>query len=216
MAPGETLTGKEGKPLPGFLNASAGKGKPAVVIVHEWWGLNDQIRGVADRYAKEGFVAFAVDLYHGKVARTEEEAEALMQAMDWGRAVADVRAAVEALQARDPGAKVGITGFCMGGAVALAAAANIPALAAVVPFYGIPPDVDLTKIRGKVQGHYANIDNWCSPDRVDALEKTLRDGGVSVEIHRYDAQHAFFNEKRKEVHSPENAQRAWGRAVAFL
>jgi carboxymethylenebutenolidase len=205
------------KGIPGYLNDSAGKGKPAVIVVHEWWGLNAQIRGVADRFAKEGFIAFAADLYHGQLATDDATAGKLMQSMDWKVAEQDLRAAVSELKAREPNEKIGITGFCMGGAVSLFAAARIPEIAACVPFYGIPPDPQALKgIKAKVQGHFANIDNWCSPDRVDALEQLLKSSGVSVEIHRYDAQHAFFNEERKQVHSPENARKAWERTIAFL
>lgn len=205
------------KNVPGYLNDSAGPGKPAVIVIHEWWGLNAQIRSVADRFAQEGFVVFAPDLYHGALATDPEGAQKLMDSMDWKIALRDIEHAIRELKARDPNAKIAITGFCMGGAVSLAAAARFPDLSACVPFYGIPPDTEPLKgIKGKVQGHFANIDNWCSPDRVNALEQLLKGAGVSVEIHRYDAQHAFFNEARKDVHSPENAKVAWERTLHFL
>jgi carboxymethylenebutenolidase len=205
------------KNVPGYLNDSAGAGKPALIIIHEWWGLNTQIRSVADRYAKEGFVAFAADLYHGALATDATGAQRLMDSLDWKVALQDIENSVRELKARDPAAKIGITGFCMGGAVSLAAAARLPDIAACVPFYGIPQDTEALKgIKGKVQGHFANIDDWCSPDRVNALEQLLKGAGVSVEIHRYDAQHAFFNEARKDVHSPENAKVAWERTLQFL
>lgn len=205
------------KNVPGYLNDSAGTGKPSLLIIHEYWGLNAQIRGVVDRFAKEGFVAFAPDLYHGALATDPEGAQKLMESLDWKIALRDIDHAIRELKARDSNTKIGITGFCMGGAVTLAAAARLPELAACVPFYGIPPDTEALKgIKGKVQGHYANVDNWCSPDRVSALEQLLKGAGVSVELHRYDAQHAFFNEARKDVHSPENAKVAWERTLHFL
>lgn len=212
----DKLTTKDGKELHGYLNASAGPGKPALILIHEWWGLNAQIRATADRYAKEGFNVFAADLYHGKLATDAQSAEKLMNALDWGQAMKDIGEAVQALKDRFGGTvKLGITGFCMGGAVTLAAAANYGDFAAAVPYYGIP-QADLTKIKAKVQGHYANIDNWCSPDRVNAMEAQLKQAGIQAEIFRYDAQHAFANENRPEVYSAKDTQTAWNRTVDFL
>jgi carboxymethylenebutenolidase len=219
MAEQEKLTTADGAELPGYLKAAEG-GAPrgAVVVIHEWWGLTDQVRDVADRLVREGFTAFAPDLYRGKVAKKADEAEKLMGAMDRKQAVEDISRAVEALRQRAPGTKVAVLGFCMGGALTLAAAAKDGSVSAAVPFYGIPQEelADVTKIHCPVQGHYANIDDWCSPDRVNAMEKKLKGAGVPVEIHRYDAEHAFFNEKRPEVYSPQNAELAWKRTVEFL
>ncbi len=213
------LMGVDGKELPGYLSEAPGGGaKGAVLLIHEWWGLNEHIRGVADRLAREGFTVFAADLYRGKIAKDAATAQQYLGEMDWNQAGADLEKATQALRQRQPGMKVGVTGFCMGGAVALFAAAKDPEIAACVPFYGIPGDdrVDVTKIRAPVLGHYAKVDDWCSPDRVDALEKKLKETGVPVEIHRYDAQHAFFNDTRPEVYSKENADTAWRRTVEFL
>jgi carboxymethylenebutenolidase len=216
MAEGTKLVDAGGKEVAGYLNASAGQGKPAILVIQEWWGLNSQIRGVADRLAREGFITFAPDLYHGKLATDPAGAQKLMAELDWSRAEQDVRHAVQALRARDPQVKLGIIGFCMGGAVALRSAARIPELSACAPFYGIPQGVDLTQIRGRVQGHFANIDDHVTPDRVNQLEKTLQQGGVAVEVFRYDAHHAFFNEQRKDVHSPRDAEAAWGRVLQLF
>ncbi|QRN98427.1 dienelactone hydrolase family protein [Archangium violaceum] len=213
------LTSADGTELPGYLTrAQGGTNRGAVVVIHEWWGLTEQLRGVADRLAREGFTVFAPDLYRGRVTKDAAEAEKLMGAMDRRQAVQDISRAVEALRRHAPGTKVAVLGFCMGGALTLAAAAHDGQVAAAVPFYGIPPEeaADVTKIRCPVLGHYANIDDWCSPDRVDALEKKLKGAGVPAEIHRYDAGHAFFNEKRPEVYSPQNAELAWKRTVEFL
>jgi carboxymethylenebutenolidase len=210
------LLDSNGRALPGYLNASAGPGKPAVVVIHEWWGLNQQIRGVVDRLAKEGFITFAPDLYHGKLATDGASAAKLAGSLDWNRAAQDLKAAVGALGAREPGARVGIVGFCMGGAVALMGAAKLPELAACVPYYGIPDGVDLSRIQAAVQGHFARHDDWCTPARVDELERTLRKAQVRSEIHRYDAAHAFANEARPEVHDPARAAEAWDRTVKFL
>jgi carboxymethylenebutenolidase len=214
-----TLIGTDGKELPGYLSEPpGGASRGAVMLIHEWWGLNDHIRGVADRLAREGFTVFAVDLYRGRVAKDAATAQQYMGSMDWKQAAGDLQRAATALRQRRPGTKVGVTGFCMGGAVSLFAAAVDPEIAACVPFYGIPGEerVDVTKIRAPVLGHFAKHDDWCSPDRVDALEKKLQGAGVPTEIHRYDAQHAFFNDTRPDVYSQEDAELAWRRTVEFL
>lgn len=216
---GDTRLFADAKEVTGYLNAGdGGSGRPTVVVIHEWWGLNEQIRSVVDRLGKEGFVAFAPDLFRGKVAKSEDEAAALMKGLDWSGAELELGAAAQALKTRDPASKIGVLGFCLGGGLALMAAANIPAYAAAVPYYGIPsPErADLTKIRGRVQGHYALQDDWCSPDRVAQLEKTLAAGGVRFELHHYDAPHAFANDRRPEVYSERDAKLAWERTVKFL
>jgi carboxymethylenebutenolidase len=176
------------------------------------------VRGVADRLAREGFTTFAQDLYGGKVTTDPAEAMKLMNALDMRRAVQEISRAAEALRHRAPGTKVAVLGFCMGGALTLAAAATDKQLAAVVPFYGIPAEqvADVTKIRCPVLGHFANDDEWCTPERVAALEKKLKGAGVPAEFHRYDASHAFCNEQRPEVYSPQNAELAWKRSLQFL
>jgi carboxymethylenebutenolidase len=211
------LTTGDGRPLPGFLDDSAGKAAPAVMVIHEWWGLNDQVRGIVGRLAAEGFQAFAVDLYRGKVVTDAAEASALMQALDAKQALATLHDAVQALLPRS-GGRVGVMGFCMGGAWALAAAAHDAEVKAAVAFYGIPsPAVaDVARIRAKVLGHYASRDEHVSPKRVDALEKALAAAGVTATLHRYVADHAFANERRPEVYAPEAARLAWQRTVAFL
>jgi carboxymethylenebutenolidase len=200
--------------LPGYLNDSAGEGRPALLVLHEWWGVNAQIRAVVDRFAKEGFVAFAPDLYRGQVAETPEEAQRLVVTGDKAQWIADLKRAVAAMQPR----KVGVVGFSIGGAFALTTAALIPEVRACVPFYGIPrPESgDLTRIRARVLGHYARVDAYYSPERVDELEATLRQADVATTLYRYDAQHSFFNEQRRDVYSPENATLAWDRTLAFL
>jgi len=219
MTQSTTLTGTDGKPVPGYLSEPpAGNAKGAVMLIHEWWGLNEHIRDVADRLAREGFTVFAADLFGGKVAKDETTAQQYMSTMDWKQAGELLRRAAEALREQKPGTRVGVMGFCMGGAVSLFAAAKDPEIAACVPFYGIPGEdrVDVTQIRAPVLGHYAKQDDWCAPDRVDALEKKLKDAHIPVTIQRYDAQHAFFNDTRPRVHSKAHAELAWKRTVEFL
>jgi carboxymethylenebutenolidase len=210
----------DGTVVPGYL-AEPARVRGALVLVHEWWGLNAQTKGVADRYAKQGFATFAVDLYDGVVAPIgqKEQAGALMAGLDWGKSLGAMKAATDALKARYPLHTVGITGFCMGGALALFAAAKLPgAFSAVVPFYGIPDGVkaDLAQVKAPVLGHFANTDGWCTPELVSGLEKTLQGKGTPVSFHRYDAQHAFANEQRPDVYSPDDAEAAFARTFEFL
>jgi carboxymethylenebutenolidase len=190
-----------------------------VIVLQEWWGLNDQIRAVCDRFAQANYRAFAPDLYDGKVIPFDESAHAneAMQKLDWGKAAKVIDGAVAQLAGM--GGKVAITGFCMGGALAVASAIRLgDGVAAVVPFYGLPgPEAgDPATIKAAVQGHFAQHDEWVTPARVDAFEKKLKAAGVKHEIFRYDAHHAFFNEARKEVHDPEASKQAWERALGFL
>ena len=211
------LVTADGTAVPGFLEDSAGKGAPAVLVIHEWWGLNEQVRGVARHLAEEGFQAFAVDLFHGKLAKDAAEAASTMQALDAKAALGELHTAVQALLPRCRGA-LGALGFCMGGAYALATAAHNPEVKAAVAYYGIPSAAlaDVSRISGKVMGHYASRDNHVSPERVDALERTLSAAGVQATLYRYAADHAFANEKRPEVYAPEAAELAWQRTLAFF
>ena len=199
----------------GYL-ATAGQGRPGVVVIQEWWGLNDQICGVADRFARAGYNALAPDLYKGRLATEPDEANHLMTGLDFTDAThQDLRGAARHLQAQS--GKVAVMGYCMGGALTIAAAVHVPEFAAGVCFYGIPPKAfaDPAKIRMPLQGHFANKDDWCTPAAVDDLERTLRAAGVTHEIYRYDAAHAFANE-RSAAYDVACANPAWDRMAAFL
>jgi carboxymethylenebutenolidase len=210
---------KSGETERGELAEPSGSGKaPALVVIQEWWGVNDHIRSLVDRFAKEGFLAFAPDLYHGKTTKDAGEAASLLQGLDWGRAIKDVAGAVSLLasHARSSG-KVGITGFCMGGAVALASAANVPGLSAAVPFYGIPDAAtDYSRVTAAIQGHFGKKDDYIKSDHALALKGKLEKAGKKMELHFYDTGHAFMNDTRPEAYSAEAAKLAWSRAVAFL
>jgi carboxymethylenebutenolidase len=197
----------------GYL-ASAGNGRPGVVVIQEWWGLNDQICGVADRFARAGYNALAPDLYKGRLTTVPDEANHLMSSLDFPDAThQDLRGAV--LHMKASSAKVAVMGFCMGGALTVAAAVHIPECAAGVCFYGIPPKeiADPAKIAIPFQGHFANQDDWCTPAAVDALETAMT--GSKPEIYRYAAAHAFFNERSPAYDLP-CANQAWNRMAAFL
>lgn len=195
-----------------FTPDGGGDQLPALVLLQEWWGVNDQVQSVGARYAAAGFVVVIPDLYHGKIANDAAEAGALMKALDFGKAVQEIAGAVAFVRARSSG-KVGVTGYCMGGALAFASAVNIRGLAAVVPFYGLPGDLDWSKIDAPVQAHFAQHDEWAT---VAGAEKIKSAVGASMELHTYDAQHAFCNDRRPDVYNPDAAKLAWDRAVGFL
>ncbi|MCB9728723.1 MAG: dienelactone hydrolase family protein [Deltaproteobacteria bacterium] len=208
-------------PLPGGGKAPAWstgpKSGPAVIVIQEWWGLNDQIKGVAERVAEAGFRALVPDLYRGKLASDADEASHFMDDLDWGGAVrGDIAGAAALLGKKDQ--PVGVLGFCMGGALTILAGIQVPGLAAAVCFYGIPPAsaADPAEIRTPFQGHFGTKDDWCSPSAVEGLKARLEAGEVDYELYSYEADHAFMNEARPEVYAPEAARLAWKRAMVFL
>jgi carboxymethylenebutenolidase len=196
--------------------ATAGQGRPGIVVIQEWWGLNDQICGVADRFARAGYNALAPDLYKGRLTTQPDEANHLMTGLDFADAThQDLRGAAQHLQAQS--GRVAVMGYCMGGALTIAAAVHVPEFAAGVCFYGIPPKAfaDPAMIRMPLQGHFANKDDWCTPAAVDDLERTLKTAGVRRAIYRYDAAHAFANE-RSAAYDVACANQAWERMASFL
>ena len=209
----------DGGTTTGYL-ARAGAHQPSVVVIQEWWGLNDHIRAVADRFAAAGYNALAPDLYAGRVAKDADEASHLMNGLDFAGAThQDIRGAVDYLRALDGARdKVGVVGFCMGGALTIAAAVHVPGVNAAVCFYGIPPAgfASPADIKIHFQGHFANTDDWCTPAAVDALEAAMAAAQHRPEIYRYEAQHAFFNSTRPEVFNAKAAQLAWQRTTQFF
>jgi carboxymethylenebutenolidase len=208
----------------GYLaTPSSGRG-PGVIVIQEYWGLVPHITDLCDRFAAAGFVALAPDLYHGKQAKEPDEAGKLLMELKLDEAARDMLGAADWLvkNERTAGDRVGIVGFCMGGALALYAATLSDRFAAVVTFYpylgataSASPDV--TKIRGSVLGHFADLDHAYTREQVEDLESRMRDGGVAVEFFWYPGtDHAFFNDVRPEVYKPEAAQLAWDRTLAFF
>ena len=182
----------------GYL-AMAGPDRPGIIVIQEWWGLNDQICGVADRFARAGYNALAPDLYKGRLTTEPDEANHLMTGLDFPAAThQDLRGAAQHLKAQS--GKVAVMGFCMGGALTIAAAVHVP---------------EAAKIRVPFQGHFANQDDWCTPAAVNDLEQVLKGAGVKHEIYRYDAAHAFANE-RSAAYDVACANQAWDRVSAFL
>jgi carboxymethylenebutenolidase len=201
----------------------AGRG-PGVVVIQEWWGLNDQIKEVCDRYAAEGFVALAPDLYHGESTTQEDEAGQLMMSLNIEQAAKDMAGAVDYLGGHDAVTSdgVGVVGFCMGGGLALWLGTLRPdAVKAVVSYYGIIPwpaaQPDYTKLRAAVQGHYAENDDFADPESVRKLEEELKGLGKDVDFHTYSGVgHAFTNHHRPDVFHEAHSQSAWERTVAFF
>src|ERR1700756_1631669 len=193
MATTVTFKRPDGQNIEGYLaEPEHAAGAPAIVVIQEWWGVNEQIRGVADRLGSAGYIALVPDLYRGKSTVEAEEAHHLMTGLNFGDAASqDVRGAVQFLKARS--GKVGVTGFCMGGALTLLALCAAPEIDAGVVWYGYPPleFIDATRIRAPVMAHWATQDTFFSIAAVDALEAKLREAGVEFESHRYLAHHAF-------------------------
>jgi len=194
---------------------------PGVIVIQEWWGLVDHIKDVCDRFANEGYVALAPDLYHGQSTKSPDEAGKLMMALRIDEAEKDLRGAIQYLLDHEAttGTKAGVIGFCMGGALSLYAASKNPQVGACVVFYGIHPNVkpDLPSLQAPVLGIYAERDQNVPPESVRELERQLKELGKSVEIHIYpDTDHAFFNDQRPDVYNPKAAEDAWRRVIQFF
>jgi len=205
----------------GYLSLPDGGRGPGVVVIQEWWGLVPHIKDVADRFAAEGFVALAPDLYHGDVARSPDEAGKLMMALNISQTEKDLRGAVEYLlnQEATEGPSVGTVGFCMGGALSLYAASKNERVGACVVFYGIHPKVepDFEALRAPVLGLFAEKDSMVTPEVVRALEEQVRGHGKASETHTDPGtDHAFFNDTRPEVYDADASADAWRRTVEFF
>ncbi|GAB4218516.1 MAG: dienelactone hydrolase family protein [Rhodoferax sp.] len=219
------FTRPDGQRATGFLAEPEGNAHaPGVVVIQEWWGLNAQIKGVAQRLANAGYRALVPDLYKGQAALEAQEAHHLMSGLNFGEAAAqDIRGAVQYL--KQGSAKVGVTGFCMGGALTLLAACNVPEMDAGVVWYGCPPleYIDASAIRAPLMGHFATQDQFFGIETVDALQAKLTQAGVRLEFHRYLAHHAFANETAQGPQRlPQTqydaawAQTAWDRTLRFF
>ena len=208
----------------GYLQLPPSGSGPGLVVIQEWWGLTDHIKDVTDRFAAEGYVALAPDLYGGPTTHDGEEAAELMQQLPVDRAARDLRGAADFLLAHDAvrSSAVGVVGFCMGGGFAVTFAAQAGAnVGAAVAFYGagIPDDLDAAAIAAPVLGHFAERDDWAPPAAAEALFARIREeAGVEAELHVYPGTgHAFFNdEDLLGTYDPDAAALAWERTLAFL
>lgn len=209
---GQTSTGYLAAPAPG---KPKGRG---VVVIQEYWGLVGHIKDVADRFASEGFTALAPDLYHGRQAESPDEARRLLMALDVPRAERDLSASVEHLR-RLTGTKVGVVGFCMGGALSLfAACVNGERIGACVVYYGGHSgiDYDFDRLQAPVLGHWAEDDERTNANR-DRFAEAFKRYGKSYEFHTYPGtRHAFFNDERPQAYDRQAAGLSWTRTLAFL
>ncbi|MGH9676963.1 MAG: dienelactone hydrolase family protein, partial [Candidatus Acidiferrum sp.] len=224
-APGktETVSYKSGnETVSGYLAMPEGGGKhPAVVVIHEWWGLNGWVKEQTQKFAAEGYVALAVDLYRGKVATTPEEAHELMRGVPDDRGMRDLEAAFAYLNARPDvkSDKIASVGWCMGGGWSIKFAVNEPKLAACIVNYGPLPSeaANIAKIKAPVLGNFGADDRGIPADSVRAFETAMKSAGKSADMKVYDgAGHAFENPNNKQGYRAEAAADAWTRMAAFF
>lgn len=203
-----------------YLSLPAGKGPfPGIVVIHEWWGLNEHVEHWADRLASAGWAAVAVDLYGGKVATTRDDALAALKAVDEDQAHATIGAAIDFL-GKDPRIQAktrAVVGWCFGGGWSLQTALAHPELQGAIIYYGqLETDpAKLSAIKANVLGIFGNQDKGIPPETVDTFEAALKAAGVKAEIHRYDAEHAFANPSNP-IYDEKAAADAWSRVLAFL
>jgi carboxymethylenebutenolidase len=216
--PGERIS------LAGFLaRPSDPKPKPAIVVIHEWWGLNDHIKDIASRFARESYVALAPDLYSrvgNKVTKDPNEAAKLMESLQSQDALKDLNAATRYLKTQPfvDELKIGAIGFCMGGTFTLMVAAHNSDIKAAVPFYGqIPPTDSLKYLLCPLLYIYGGQDGWIKKQDVERLQQGLKQYGRPGEVKIYpNCPHAFFNDTRPDVYRPNEAKDAWQRTLTFL
>ena len=206
-----------GKSIPGYL-AEPANPKGGMIVIQEWWGLNDDIRGIADRYAAEGFLAFAPDLYHGTLATEPDEARKLAMSLERQIAAEEIDAVIDWMKAERGIGKVGCVGFCMGGGLTLATAlrptSNVDA-AHVYYGGGMPDAAQLETIRVPVMGSYGSLDQGIPKEAVDGLRDALGRAGTPNDILLYEgAQHGFFN--AGPAHNPDAAQHSWERSLEWF
>jgi carboxymethylenebutenolidase len=194
---------------------------PAIIVIQEWWGLNDWIKEQTDRFAKQGYVALAVDLYRGRVTDSQEEAHELMRGLPEDRAVADLKSGFNLLAARpdvDP-KRIAVIGWCMGGGYALDLTIAEPRLAASVINYGhlMTDPATIARIKTPILGNFGAEDRGIPPSDVDAFTKAVRSAGKSIDVKIYPgAGHAFMNPNNKGGYVPDAAQDAWSRIDSFF
>jgi carboxymethylenebutenolidase len=207
---------------PGYLATPASGQGPATIVLQEWWGLEEHIRSVCDRFAAEGFFALAPDLFRGETTTQPSEAEQKLMALSMDQAEQDMCGAADHLLSL-PGVHgdgVASVGFCLGGGLSVWAAATCPNITAAVTYYYVMPHgkPDFSQIKGPVLGHFGTADQFVPTDAAQALESEIRDAGVDVTFHYYDgAGHAFFNDlDRLGTYDEAHAHSSWERTIEFL
>lgn len=209
----------DGKPLTGYLARPAGTTRsPGVIVIQEWWGLEEHIKDVVRRFARHGYVGLAPDLYHGVVVTEPDEARKKVMELDMAQAVREIRQAIAFLkQQAYIGPRVGIVGFCMGGRLVLHTLRVEDGLGAGVAFYGSPlADADAAQVKAPLLGLYGSQDQGIPVERVKAMDAALTAAGIEHEIHIYDAPHAFFNDSRPSGYNRAAAIDAWARTLEWF
>jgi len=207
----------DGADAPGWYDGPASA--PGIVLIQEWWGVNDQIKGIATKLTQLGYRVLVPDLYRGRVTVEAAEASHLMEGLDFtDAATQDARGAAQYLK-QTGSQKVAVIGYCMGGAVALLAAITVPEVDAAVPYYGAPPGMaeQSSKVTVPVLGHFAQQDSFFTPEMVREFETNMKQSpaAANVTFHFYDAGHAFANEEG-DAFNADAAALAWDRTVEFL
>jgi len=193
------------------------KKNKAVIVIQEYWGLNDHIKDIANRYAAEGFIAVAPDLYSGQIATNPADASKLMQALKLNDGLATIKNSMDKATETYGVSHFGITGFCMGGTYALRAACELEGISAAAPFYGDIPEEDvLKKLQTPTIFVSATQDAWINPEKVATLEDATERYELPVTSVKYDADHAFFNNTRPEVYNETAARDAWALIIGFF
>ena len=189
----------------------------AVIVIHEWWGLNDHIKDIAGRYAAEGFVTVAPDLYRGRLASDPAEAGAMMNALAIEDGLDTIKSAIDASTLAFDLSHFGITGYCMGGTFALRAACELEGLSAAAPFYGdVPEDDILKKLTTPTIFISGTKDGWINTEKVAKLEDAAERFELPIHSVKYEADHAFFNNTRPEVYDENASRDAWALVIGFF
>ncbi len=189
----------------------------AVLVIQEWWGLNDHIKDIAGRYAAEGFIAIAPDLYRGRVATNSEDAGKMMHALKIEDGLDTIKNSVDAARSKYGLSHFGITGFCMGGTFALRAACELEGFSAAAPFYGDIPEEDiLKKLTTPTIFVSGTKDAWINKEKVAELEEAAEKYELPIHSVKYESDHAFFNDTRPEVYDETAARDAWALVTGFF
>jgi carboxymethylenebutenolidase len=206
-----------GRTVQGYLARPADAGAPGLIVIQEWWGLVPHIKDVVERFAREGFVALAPDLYYGQQTEEPDEARKLAMEMDRQHAIRDLEAAAEYLRSLGC-ARVGATGYCMGGGLVWELATRPGVIDAGAPYYGRPIAIErIDEVTVPIEGFYGEKDQGIPADGVRRVADALRAQGKDVDVHIYEgADHAFFNDTRSSSYHREASKDAWQRTLAFF
>ena len=215
-----TFPSKTGQPIKGILAEPRGSARiGSVLVLYEWWGITRQIEETCDRFAEHSFLSVAPDLYHGKRPETAQHASCLAIGLDRDKAMSEIDAAAAFVRSHPrSNGRVGVAGFCLGGAFAFGCARQL-GIEAAVPFYGVPMRVPLEEyasVRVPIQAHFARNDDWAKLGDAEAIQRTVRAAQGEMDLFVYDAGHAFMRSHDKHVYDAASATLAWSRAIEFL